>query len=119
MSFSDDALMALGGYDWPGNVRELENVCRRVALLSEDEIVEPGALPQLTAGSKGEVALDTSALVLPDDGLSLIDLEKNVIIAALKKNDFNQSATARYLGVPRHVLLYRIDKYGIELPGKN
>jgi two-component system, NtrC family, response regulator len=119
MSFSDEAAKTLARYEWPGNVRELENVCRRVALLSEDEIVEPDALPPLKPGAKGEVTLDASSLVLPDGGLSLVDLEKNVIIAALKKTDFNQSAAARYLGVPRHVLLYRIDKYGINLAKDN
>ena len=43
-----------------------------------------------------------------------MSLEKEIIQKALKKHDGNRSAAARYLGIPRHVLLYRIEKYEIE-----
>ena len=50
---------------------------------------------------------------LPDDGLDLVELERVVICAALEKMEGNQSATARYLNIARHVLLCRLEKYGI------
>ena len=108
-------------YSWPGNVRELENICRRIALLAEDDEVLPEMLPPLQTVHKDGAArhLDTEQLLLPEDGLSLVDLEKNVIIQALEKNRYNQSQTAKYLQIPRHILLYRIEKYGIEQPKKS
>jgi two-component system NtrC family response regulator len=51
---------------------------------------------------------------LPPGGLSLVDLEKQVIERALKLNKGNITRTALYLGVPRHVLVYRLEKYEIE-----
>jgi two-component system NtrC family response regulator len=51
---------------------------------------------------------------LPEDGLSLIDVEREIIVRALAKHGGNQSRTAEYLGIPRHVLLYRLEKFGIK-----
>jgi two-component system NtrC family response regulator len=45
-------------------------------------------------------------------GLSLVDLERRVIERALVLKENNVSQTAAYLGVPRHVLSYRMQKYG-------
>jgi two-component system NtrC family response regulator len=50
---------------------------------------------------------------LPDDGISLYDIEKAAIERALEKNGGNQSRTARFLNIPRNTLLYRMDKLGI------
>jgi DNA-binding NtrC family response regulator len=105
-------------YAWPGNVRELENVVRRMIALREgDEL----GLPDLPAWQQRADEPHLSAppaqglpFELPPDGLDLRDLERRVIIAALEKHDGNQSATARYLHIPRHVLMYRIEKYGIQ-----
>ncbi len=54
---------------------------------------------------------------LPDDGYSLEQLEREVVVAALERNAWNQTAAARFLRIPRHTLIYRIEKYGITLPG--
>ena len=50
---------------------------------------------------------------LPDSGFSLMELEAEIIRRALDRHGGNKSRTAAYLGVPRHVLVYRIEKYGI------
>lgn len=54
---------------------------------------------------------------LPEGGLDLMELEKQIILAALAKLGGNQSATARYLNIPRHVLLYRLEKYELDEDG--
>ena len=54
---------------------------------------------------------------LPESGLSLEEVEKDLILRALRKHDWNQSRAARYLGITRHTLLYRIEKHGIVKPG--
>ena len=108
-------------HSWPGNVRELENVCQRIALLTEEDQILPEVLPPLHAVQKDSDAtdLDTEQIVLPKGGLSLVDLEKRVIVQALDKHGYNQSQTAKYLRIPRHILLYRIQKYGIKPPNKD
>jgi DNA-binding NtrC family response regulator len=54
---------------------------------------------------------------LPEAGLSLEEVEKELILRALQKHDWNQSRAARYLGITRHTLLYRIEKHNIVRPG--
>ena len=47
----------------------------------------------------------------------LFDVERQVVAHALARHRWNISAAARALGVPRHVLAYRIEKYGLERDG--
>ena len=118
LSLADETKKKLMNYSWPGNVRELENICQRIALLAEEDEVTPDMLPAFHSMGKGNAStyLNTEKFLLPEEGISLVDLEKNVIIQALKKNNYNQSKTAKYLRVPRHILLYRLEKYSIEIP---
>jgi two-component system NtrC family response regulator len=120
LSFDDAAWQRLLAHAWPGNVRELENVCQHVALLAEtDEItadmlpLTPAAVPSMTPASAAGPAIQ-----LPPEGIRLADLEKNVIEEALRLNNYNQTKTARFLGIARHVLLYRLQKFGIRLPSR-
>ena len=53
---------------------------------------------------------------LPDEGYSLEQLEREIVIEALERNAWNQTAAARFLRIPRHTLIYRIEKYSIEIP---
>ncbi len=113
-------LDALESHRWPGNVRELENVCQRIVLLADSEELGVDQLPDFSSlkagntGSTGQVGEDGRlTLSIPFEGASLEEIEKQVIIAALEKNDYNQSKTARFLQIPRHVLLYRLEKYKI------
>lgn len=117
---------------WRGNVRELRNLNERVVLLREtDELTvadleraDQGATPRnpVTAktlrGSAAPTAGADSAdglplAPLPDGGFSLPEMEKEVIRRALARHGGNKSRTASYLGVPRHILVYRIEKYGL------
>ena len=102
-------------YAWPGNVRELENVIQRVAVLAEDDQIGPDLLPAALRepAAEPEIASPGHGITLPKEGVSLVDLERDVIVRALEMNDFNQAQTARFLRIPRHVLLYRIEKYEI------
>lgn len=111
----DRVLDKLKTYDWPGNVRELENVCQRLSILASGNEIKEGDLPFMNSGQSREGAADPfeSWPPLPKDGLSLVDLERRVIERALLLKENNISQTAVYLGVPRHVLSYRMQKYGI------
>ncbi|MBM4398474.1 MAG: sigma-54-dependent Fis family transcriptional regulator [Deltaproteobacteria bacterium] len=116
LKVAPDALRALQAAPWPGNVRELENACRRFCLLAEDGAV-PLGMAQAVAHRIAPSRKPSEGLVLPPDGLSLRGLEKEVILRAFRLNGMNQSRTARYLRIPRHILLYRMKKYGIGTEG--
>ena len=123
---SDDAMITLREHVWPGNVRQLENMARRVALLAPGPEVTATDLPQIGAGPGSppehiegrklevDLAVDPWGIQLPANGLPLPELEEMLVREALATHHGNKSAAARYLGIKRHVLLYRLEKYGIE-----
>jgi two-component system NtrC family response regulator len=107
-----DALALLMAYGWPGNVRELENVMERASILKRGDTITREDLPEKLsrkAGGASEVLLN-----LPEEGLSLEDLEKDLIIKALEKHKGNQTRAAEYLRITRPTLIYRMEKYGLK-----
>jgi two-component system NtrC family response regulator len=107
-----EALAVLTSYGWPGNVRELENVIQRASVLKRGDTIIPADLPDKLM--KEKMSVDNIILNLPDEGISLEDLEKNLIIKALEKHKGNQTRAAEYLGITRPTLIYRMEKYGIK-----
>jgi two-component system NtrC family response regulator len=55
---------------------------------------------------------------LPDGGYSLEQLEREVVVEALERTSWNQTAAAKFLRIPRHTLIYRMEKYGILGPSQ-
>ncbi len=117
ISFSDEAVEALSAYDWPGNVRELENTVERLLIMREGDAVTIGDLPDKLRGVRGSGPAG-SVVNLPAEGYPLEQLEREIVLSALERNGWNQTAAARFLRIPRHVLVYRMEKYGITPPGK-
>lgn len=105
-----DALKAMEGYEWPGNARQLRNVLERILLLEEADTI---GLEHLPAEIRGAPDAE-EALHLPPQGVDLEDLERDLIIQALRRTGGNKSQAARLLGVSRDTLRYRIDKHGLE-----
>ncbi|MBZ5724697.1 MAG: sigma-54 dependent transcriptional regulator [Acidobacteriia bacterium] len=99
------------GYRWPGNVRELENVIERLTVLSAGDEITLNDLPEFLRREKpGPEAMQ---LDLPPQGISLEAVEKELILKALKKFDWNQTRAAAFLDVSRRALIYRMEKHGI------
>jgi DNA-binding NtrC family response regulator len=110
----ESLMQTLEAYSWPGNVRELENTCQRLVLLSNREALSEDDLPPaMHSGNRIGAALSEAWPPLPKDGLSLVDLERRVIERVLALKEGNVTQAALYLNVPRHVLAYRMEKYGI------
>jgi DNA-binding NtrC family response regulator len=100
---------------WPGNVRELANLCQQMILLRTADTLDvsgmrPSVEPAIEPDDRGPSGLIGE---LPEDHLSLPALEREVIVRALAKHGGNRTRTAEYLGIPRHVLIYRLEKFGI------
>ncbi|MBE9535693.1 MAG: sigma-54-dependent Fis family transcriptional regulator [Proteobacteria bacterium] len=107
-----EAIKILLNYSWPGNVRELENLAERTVVMSQTGLVTIDDLPEkLIANSSNG---GSSIVSLPDEGINLESLEKELIEKAYAKCKYNQSKAARFLGITRNTLLYRFEKYGIE-----
>jgi DNA-binding NtrC family response regulator len=106
-----EALALLRAYDWPGNVRELENVCERIVLFLSGDTVTAGDVPEMIRSSRRPTA--RFRIELPEEGISLDEVERAVILQALERTNGNRSQAARFLRIPRHILLYRLQKFGL------
>lgn len=114
VNFDKDALETLVMYPWPGNVRELENTVERLLIMRNGDVISRVDLPDKYLENS---AAGSAIVKLPDDGYPLEQLEREVVVMALERNGWNQTAAARFLRVPRHTLIYRMEKYGIAPPG--
>ncbi len=101
-------------YRWPGNVRELENTIERIVVLTQRCEVGVNDLPSFLHHQPA--SLESIRLDLPSTGISLSRLEKDVLLRALEKSNWNQSQAARYLGLSRKTLIYRMRKFGLVGP---
>jgi two-component system NtrC family response regulator len=98
------------GYRWPGNIRELENVIERLTVLSAGDEIVLSDLPEFLRNERP--GHDVVQFELPPQGISLEAVEKELILKALKKFDWNQTKTAAFLDISRRTLIYRMEKYG-------
>ncbi len=116
---SEDLRVELASRDWPGNVRELKNLNLRMVLMRQDAELSSADLERLgrNAGMPRramEEAERKSVLPLgplPASGVSLVEVEKELIRRALAACGGNRTRAAQFLEIPRHVLVYRLDKY--------
>ena len=105
--FSDEVWEAFRKYHWPGNLRELQNVIKRAVLLTTGDEVFLAALPK-------EV-LEPQQKESVSDSFSKSEFEKDRIIKALKKTNFNKSKAAKLLQVTRKTLYNKIHHYNLDL----
>jgi len=103
--FSDQALDAILRHDWPGNVRELINKIRRGMVMAAGELIQPSDMELESAPS-------TSAPI--NLRRQLGKSKKDLVLAALRDNDYVIARTARALGISRPSLYSIMKKFGIE-----
>lgn len=98
-------------YRWPGNVRQLENAIERIVLLSSDSEINVDVLPEfLKNGCRtGEII----PVDLPEAGLDVEAVERQLIVRALQKCGGNQTRAAQFLSMSRRAFAYRLKKYGL------
>lgn len=98
------------GYRWPGNIRELENVIERLTVLAAGNEITVKELPEFLRREKRP--FEAAPFELPPQGISLEGVEKELILRALKKFDWNQTRAAAFLDISRRTLIYRMEKFG-------
>ncbi len=116
--FTNEAMEKMLSYDWPGNIRELKNIIERIVILNYGNLIDINQLPnelQKQAGEKKEIQMVDTQEKPIEIGFSLeeeiTNLEKNYISKALTQSKGNLSAASKLLGISRHALNRRIEKY--------
>ena len=102
----------LSNYLFPGNVRELENLVERMVVLSDENSLTLADVPDYI--TKPIQMFGNVKFELPADGISLEEVECEIIRYALAMQNGNQSQAARYLGITRSALIYRMQKFGLD-----
>lgn len=121
---SPAALQALEAFPWPGNVRELENTIERAIILADDVVLRTEFLPSAVVRSAfPEGAPQETAAANPAPGLTLLpphevlpfrELERRILLHALRTTGWNVQEAARRLKLGRATVYRKIDRYGLE-----
>ncbi len=103
---------------WEGNVRELKNCIERAVILCKGDLITEEHLPSalvkesLSNYDNGKYKIvKMMDISLPPEGISLDELEKHLVLQALKKSKNNKTKAAKLLGLSRGTFRYRLEKY--------
>jgi len=116
VAISSMALQMLVAFPWPGNIRELKNTIESACVIAENGTIEPAHLPTKIAGAFNQ---DKKSSVKFAGNISLDErlkeIEKSMIIDALKKTGGIQVRATELLGINQRSLWHRIKKHGIDV----
>jgi len=106
-------------YDWPGNVRQLANCIIRIVVLAPGPEITVRDLPEFlqTAGlTKAALSSHPPISESRTVNQTLDEVDRQVILKAMERFDWNQTHAARHLGITRKTLRGRLERYGIRKP---
>jgi DNA-binding NtrC family response regulator len=106
------AMQLLVDYAWPGNVRQLENAVARAVILAKGERLVPEAFAEL-AGAGPAPPGEGLITGLPRQGVTLKDMERELISKTLGACQGNKSLAAKRLGISRKGLYEKLQRYGL------
>ncbi|MGD1971844.1 MAG: sigma-54 dependent transcriptional regulator [Desulfobacterales bacterium] len=117
VEISSVALQMIMAHTWPGNIRELKNIIESAAVIAENGFIEPAQLPAKITGvfstsESNSVSLPPANLPLDE---RLKEIEKSMIIEALRKTGGVQVRATELLGINQRSLWHRIKKHGIDV----
>jgi DNA-binding NtrC family response regulator len=113
--FSAEAEEILRSHEWQGNCRELKNLIERIVVLENAETILPQHLPGALTKREFVERRASTRFILPEKGVSLEGLEKDLIEQALGRTNNNQTKAAKLLDISYDSLRYQIKKFGIVL----
>ncbi len=110
-----EAMELLMKYAWPGNIRELENVLQRAIVLAEKDIITKTDLPFYIQCLDNEIKIETEAVDFSKSLTETVrdivdDVEKQIIIKALKKTNWNRTEASRLLRISRKSLFNKMKR---------
>ncbi|MBI2222502.1 MAG: sigma-54-dependent Fis family transcriptional regulator [Acidobacteria bacterium] len=108
---AESTLRVLSTYWWPGNVRELQNLIERLVAVSDKDWITDDDLPLEYHFAKLDTNKRAANITLFQEACDTF--ERNYIIRALERNDWNVTATAKYLGLPLSTLKFKMGKLEI------
>ncbi len=109
-----EALILMEQYNWPGNVRELRNVIERAIILQSGNTLDVSILPyEINTAKASGSGGPTYLFELPEEGISLNELEKQLIRQALEKTAYNQTKASGLLGISRDKFRYKQKKHNL------
>jgi DNA-binding NtrC family response regulator len=113
LRLAPEAEALLTAHPWPGNVRELRNIVEQAAVLVTGEVIGPAdlALSRLGREEVEAPAAGERPFLLPESGVQIDDLERDMLRQALERSSWNVTAAARLLGLSRDTVRYRLQKY--------
>ncbi|HEX5707221.1 MAG TPA: sigma-54 dependent transcriptional regulator [Pyrinomonadaceae bacterium] len=111
-----EARKVMNDYAWPGNVRQLESAIERAILLAEGDYITVEDLP-LEVRQETRPAPE-GAFKLPAEGITFEEMERDLIIQAMERTDYNITKAAKLLGLTFRTLQYRLEKFGIKRPDR-
>lgn len=106
---STSAIDMLIGYHWPGNVRELQNCIERAVLICDNDTIKNIHLPPSLQTAKSAKTGNSLSL-----SVAVENFEKELIIEGLKRNNGNQTKTAKELDTSLRIINYKIHQYRID-----
>jgi len=109
------AIKMLKNYHWPGNIRELENVIERAVLMIDHPVIKLEDISLSGFCPLPQESMDDgdAPVQLPQGGITLAEVERRLIIEALKRSHWVQKDAAKLLGISRRVINYKIKNYQI------
>jgi len=114
---TDEAKGLLLGYSYHGNVRELTNIVERLLVTCPNGKIARQDLPDEVRGEADPGQGPVERLkALPEPGVSLQEIEQELILKTLQMTSWNKTATARMLGITRRLLYLRLSQYGLSPP---
>ena len=108
-AFHPEALEALVAYAWPGNIRELENAIERAVILCLTEQITLRELPTAIR----QAAESSERPAVPRPGMTLREMEKDLIRITLQKTEGNRTRAAEILGITRQTLQNKLKEYNL------
>ena len=115
--FTSGAEKDLRDFNWPGNIRELKNVIERCVVLANTELIDSEHLPMEVSGKQIFPFVErrkNPRIILPEKGISLEEVEKDLIRQALKRAGNNQTKAAALLHLTYDALRYQVKKYNLK-----
>ena len=113
VGFTPAAEAAMAAYSWPGNIRELQNCVERAVIVSRGSSIDAPDLPRYVFESAPR---ETPTVHVPHDlDAELADIERDIILEALRRTGGVQVKAAAMLGISERSLWHRVKKLGIRI----